>query len=427
MATFYYTAKSQKGETKTGTLEAKDKHALAQALRIKGYILTSARSLKEEEPALGPLRSLPRGKAGEASGPAKGRKKSIFKISFGRISLVDKLMFARHLAVMIGAGFSLNQGLELLVKQTENQKFKGIIKKLVDDIKKGKTLAESMAKYPRVFNGFFVSMIGVGEKGGSLEEVLKILARYLKREHDLKSRVRGAMFYPIIILVAMTGIGILMMLMVVPKLMVIFEEMNVELPVTTQILIKISKFLGSYFYIGVIAFLVLAFILVKFYRSKTVKRTFGYLALKVPIFGKIVQKVNCARFARSFASLTKSGLPIIESLKTTSQTLGNIFYSNSLIEASESIKKGKKIQESLEGHRKLYPVLVIQMIGVGEQTGELSGIMERLADFYEEEVKNITDNLASVIEPILMIILGGAVGFFAISMIQPMYSMMGTL
>jgi type IV pilus assembly protein PilC len=180
-------------------------------------------------------------------------------------------------------------------------------------------------------------------------------------------------------------------------------------------------------YIGVIVFLVLAFILIKFYRSKAGKRVFGYISLRIPIFGKIVQKVNCARFARSFASLVKSGLPVVESLTTTSKTLGNIFYSNSLIEASESIKKGKKIQESLERHRELYPVLVVQMIGVGEQTGELSGIMERLADFYEEEVKNITDNLASVIEPILMIILGGAVGFFAISMIQPMYSMMGTI
>lgn len=409
MPTFYYTAKDQKGKTKSGTLEAKDERILARTLRNEGYILTSAKSLEVEEK----------------------RKKGILQISlkglFRRVSLVDKLMFTRHLAVMIGAGFSLHQGLEVLAKQTENQFFKKILNSLVENLKKGQTLAESLAKYPRIFNEFFISMVEIGEKGGNLEEVLKILTQHLRREHDLRSKIRGAMFYPAVILVAMIGIVTLMLLLVVPKLTAIFEEMDVELPLTTQILIGISKFLSSYFYLGAIVFLILIVVLVKSARTKKGKQMLSSIFLKIPLIGKIVKKINCARFARSLSSLIESGVPIVESLKITSRTVGNTFYSESLIKTAEEVKKGKKIQESLEQYRKLYPVLVSQMIGVGEQTGELSDIMKRLADFYEEEVKNITENLTSVIEPILMIILGGAVAFFAISMIQPMYSMMGTL
>ncbi len=410
MATFYYTAKSSDNETKAGTMEAKDEHALARALRKKGYVLTSTKNLTKEE---------------------KKKKKGVLQISLGgifnRVSLVNKLMFTRHLAVMIGAGFSLHQGLEVLAKQTENQNFEKILNKLVESLKKGQTLADSLAKYPRVFNEFFVSMISVGEKGGSLEEVLKILARHMKREHVLRSKIKGAMFYPIIILVAMIGIAILMMLAVVPKLTAIFTEMNVELPMATKVLIGISSFLSNYFYIVVIVFLVGIFILIKFFRTEQGKRIVSLIFLKAPLFGKITKKINCARFARSFSSLMKSGVPVVESLKITSRTMGNVFYRDSLIQAADEIKKGKKIQESLEKHKDIYPVLVSQMIGVGEQTGELADIIDRLADFYEEEVKNITENLTSVIEPILMIILGGAVAFFAISMIQPMYSMMGTI
>jgi len=235
------------------------------------------------------------------------------------------------------------------------------------------------------------------------------------------------MFYPVVILVAMVGIAILMMLVVIPKLTAIFKEMNVELPLTTKLLIQFSGFLSNYFYIGAIALVVLIVILGKFLRTEKGKQILSLIYLKLPLFGKITKKINCARFSRSLSSLIESGVPIIESLKVSSQTITNTFYSDSLMKIADEVQKGKKIQECLEGYGKLYPVLVSQMIGVGEQTGELSNILERLADFYEEEVKNITDNLASIIEPVLMILLGGAVAFFAISIIQPMYSMMGTL
>lgn len=406
MPTFYYTAKSQDGKTKKGSMEAKDKHGLAQVLRQKGFILTSAQSLEEkkQEKKIALLDKL--------------------KGFLGRASLVEKLIFTRHLGVMIGAGFSLHKALETLARQTPNQNFRKIINDLVTRIKKGESLADSLSHYPKVFNDFFISMIRVGEKGGNLEEVLKILAQYLKKEHAFRSKVRGAMVYPAVILVAMIGIGILMMIMVVPKITAMFEELEVDLPITTQILIGISKFLSNYFYMGVIAFLILIVALFKLLRTKKGKYILSWIFLKFPFLNKMTKKINCARFARSFSSLMESGVPIIECLNITSQTVGNVFYTNSLNEIAIEVKKGKRLQESLENYKEIYPILVSQMIGVGEETGELSNIMARLADFYEEEVTNITDNLTSIIEPVLMIILGAIVAFFAISMIQPMYSMM---
>jgi len=409
MPNFYYSAKNQAGETKTGTLEAKDESSLAQALRQEGFILTSAKNLEIDSP----------------------KSKTSFRIKiksiFGRVSMVEKLMFTRHLAVMIGAGFSLHKGLEVLAQQTENKAFKKIINDIVTRIKKGETLADSMEKYPKVFNKFFVSMVRIGEKSGNLEDVLKNLAQYLKKEHDFISKVRNAMVYPAVIVIAMVIIGTLMMVMVVPKITAMFVELNVQLPITTRVLIFITKILTKYFVIAAIVLVILVFVAIKFFKTRKGKRFLSLVFLKLPVLRKITQKMNCARLARSFSSLIESGVPIVESLTITSETLGNFFFSQSLLEIATEVKKGKNIQESLDKYKNLYPPLVVQMTGVGEQTGELGGIMIRLADFYEEEVSNITENLASIIEPVLMIIIGAAVGFFAVSMIQPMYSMMGNL
>jgi type IV pilus assembly protein PilC len=294
----------------------------------------------------------------------------------------------------------------------------------VERIKRGEAFADSLANYPKVFNNFYISMIRVGEKGGTLEEVLKILAQHLKKDHEFRSKVFGAMIYPAVILIAMTGIGILMMILVMPKIISIFEELKVNLPLTTQILIAITKFLNHYFYIGAMVIVLLVVFIIKAIKTPKGKQIMGWLGIRTPFLKKILKKINCARFARSFSSLMKSGVAIVESLNISAQTLSNFFYIESLLQAGIEVKKGKRLQESLEKYPELYPVLVGQMIGVGEETGELENIMEKLAEFYEEEVTNITDNLASIIEPVLMIILGVAVGFFAISMIQPMYSMM---
>jgi len=405
MSKFYYFAKSHAGKDETGILEAKDEQDLARILREKNLILVSSKILEEEKIRKNPL--------------INGLKGIL-----NRISLVEKLMFTRNLAVVVSAGFSLHRGLEMLVKQTENSGFKRIIADLVERIKRGEAFADSLTVHHKVFDNFFVSMVRVGEKGGTLEEVLKILSQHLKKEHEFRSKVIGAMVYPAVILVAMAGVGILMMLVVMPKLTAMFEELNVNLPITTQILIIVSKFLSKYSYIGAIILLGAIIALIKSVRTQKGKQVISWITIKIPFFNKIVKKINCARFARSFYSLMKSGVSIVESLNISAQTLGNFFYSKALVDIGTGVKEGKKLQELLEKYNDLFPVLVGQMVGVGEETGELSEIMEKLADFYEEEVTNITDNLTSIIEPVLMIVLGAIVAFFAISMIQPMYSMM---
>jgi len=405
MPIFYYTSKSQDGKIKSGTMEAKNKSSLAQVLRQKGFLLTSIRILEQ----------------------GKKQKKDIFKEKlkgiFKRVSLVEKLMFTRNLSVMIAAGFSLHRALEVLAKQAKNASFEKVINNIIVSIKKGESFAETLTKYPKIFNGFFINMVRVGEKGGKLEEVLKNLAAYLKKEHDFRTKVKGAMAYPAVILIAMVLIGALMMIVVVPKITAMFEELGTDLPISTQIIMGISNFLKDNLLLGAGILIIIIFLLFKFFKTKKGKYVVSWIFLNFPFFKKLTRKINSARFARSLSSLIESGVPIVEALVISSKTVNNVFYSESLMQISTEVKKGTNLKESLEKYD-IYPILVSQMIGVGEETGELSSIINRLADFYEEEVKNITDNLTSIIEPILMLVIGAAIGFFAVSMIQPMYSMM---
>lgn len=408
MPIFFYTAKTLDGKNETGTIEAKDDHNLAQILREKNLVLTSFQVPDEKNIKKSPLINKLKG-------------------IFNRVSLVEKLMFTRHLGVMIGSGFSLHRALETMVKQTDNPGFKKIINDLVTRVKRGESFADALASHPKVFNNFYASMVRVGEKGGNLQEVLKILAQYLKKEHDFVSKVRGAMIYPAVIVAAMLIIGVIMMVAVLPKIMSMFKEIKVDLPFTTRIVMAISDFMSENFVIGIVVIAVLVFAAIKFAKTSKGKKLIGSVLIKTPFINKLIQKMNCARFSRSFSSLMSSGVSMVESLTITSQTLDNYFYSKSLMEMTEGIKKGKSLHELMQGYEEIYPVLVSQMIAIGEETGELSDIVNRLADFYEEEVTNITNNLTSIIEPVLMIIIGAVVGFFAVSMVQPMYSMMNAL
>ncbi len=412
MAKFLYQAKSFKGDVKTGSIEAKDKHQVAQLLREEGYVLISA--------------SLLGGKA------KKGAKASRFDLNditggFFGVGLVERMMFARHLSVMVGAGLSLDRALTVLAEQTPNKKFKHIISRVEEDVRKGNTFADALARHPKEFNELFVSMIRVGEESGTMEDVLKVLARQMKKDHDLVSRVRGAMIYPAVIITVMIGIGILMMILVVPRLAETFEDLGVELPITTRIIIGLGTFLAGNVIMVFIAIPVFLFTLKKLVSSKQGKLFIDWGVLRFPLISGIVKKVNAARFARTLSSLTRSGVPIVRSLEILADTLTNHYYKDSIVDSIQKVKKGEALNKSIAAYPKLYPPLVVQMVAVGEETGALSEIMQRLASFYEGEVENITRNMSSIIEPILMVIIGGAVGFFAVSMIQPMYSVLESI
>jgi len=408
MPVFIYSAKSNTGEVKTGSQEAATETELAHVLREQGFILTSVHP------------------AGQSPLVSRRRFSELLP-SLLFIPLAEKMIFARHLSVMIGAGLSLNRSLEILGLQTKNKGFAKIIRSLGEDVKKGLPLADALNKHPQVFSELFVNMVKVGETSGNLEGVLKILAYQMEREHELISKVKSAFTYPAVIMVVMLGIGFLMMVMVVPKLTQIFIEMNTELPFSTQLVILISDILSQHWLASLVA-LVLLIVLFRFtLKTKSGKSYFDWLLLHLPILGEINKKVNSARLARTLGALIESSVPIVQSIQIVAGTLGNSLFRQSLAESASVVQKGTPLSKAIEGYTQLYPPMVGQMIEVGEETGTLGNILGKLADFYEDEVNNVTKNLASIIEPVLMVLIGGAVAFFAISMIQPMYSIMQTI
>lgn len=399
MPVYFYVAKNLKGEVKSGEIEGKDEHQIAENLREEGYFLTAIQK-KEEE---------------------KERK---FKMpSFGGISLKDKMMFARHLGIMLSSGLSLPKALNIISNQTKNKKFKSILGKLEEEVKMGNSLADSLVKHP-VFDELSVNMIRVGEVGGNLEEVLRLLADQLEKEHSLLSRVKGAMYYPSVILLVMIGIGVAMMMFVVPKLTTVFEDIQTTLPLSTRLIIAVSGYMAAHQITVGLILIGIAAVLVLFFKSSFGKKFSSLIFTKLPVIKKMMIKVNNARFARIYSSLTRSGVPVVESLKIISRTLTNNLYKNAFLEISEGVQKGKTLHEELARFPQLFPILTIQMTEVGEETGKTADVLTNLASFYEEEIDQMTKNLSSIIEPVLMVIIGVAVGFFAISMILPMYSIM---
>jgi len=394
---------------KTGSLEAKDKREVSKKLHEEGFVLISATEATSKK------------------GQKKSKEFSFDLPFFGGVKLTEKMMFARHLAVMIGAGLSLDRALSVLSDQTQNKEFKKVISQVEDSIRRGEAFADSLEKHPKVFNELFVNMVRVGEESGTLENVLKVLARQMKKDHEIISSVRGAMIYPAIIISVMFGIGILMMILVVPRLSEVFSDLEVELPFTTRVIIAIGEFAAANSILVLIAIVAFVVGLRFFVASRNGKRVLDWVTLNAPIISNITKQVNAARFSRTLSSLTKSGVPILRSLEILSGTLTNHYYKESIAQATQDIKKGEPLHSTLEKYKELYPPIVVQMVAVGEETGALAEIMQRLAVFYETEVTNITRNLSSIIEPVLMVVIGAAVGFFAISMIQPMYSMMGSI
>jgi len=401
MPNFFYTAKSVQGDTKSGFQEAKDEHHLSQILHGQGLILIKADSEDSRKRGGG--------------------------FSFLGIPLSEKMFFTRNLQVMINAGVPLPRALDILSGLTKSGKFRKVLGEIRENITKGNSFSDSLSKYPDVFSGLFQSMVKVGEETGGLENSLKVLSLQMEREYELKSKVKGAMVYPAVILAAMVGIGILMLIMVVPKLAATFEELGVELPLTTRIVIGIAAFVTQKWYLALVVIFLAIFAIWRLTKTSLGKKAIDTLLLKLPIISPMVKNTNSAYTTRALSSLVSTGVPLPRSLEITSQTLNNVYYRNALNEAAEKVRKGLKLSEALKPYDKIYSSIVIQMVSIGEETGETSGILGKLADFYEEEVSNMTKNLASVIEPILMLIIGGVVGFFAVSMIQPMYSMLGAI
>jgi type IV pilus assembly protein PilC len=337
------------------------------------------------------------------------------------------MMFTRNLQVMVSAGISLPRAIRTLSLQTKNKNFQQILLEVAEEINKGNSLSDALIKYPNFFSELFQSMIKVGEESGTLEEVLKVLTRQMERDYELKSKIKGALIYPAVIVCAMIGIGVLMLVMVVPKLAATFEELGAELPPTTRFVIGLGTFLAQKWFIVILIIAIVVFILRLSLKTKNGKKILDGLVLKLPAISSLIKKTNSASTSRTLSSLISSGVPLLRSLEIISGTLGNFYFHQAIADSIEKVRKGQKLSEALSSYQNLYPPLVIQMLEVGEETGETAEILGKLSDFFEDEVANTTKNLSAVIEPVMMLLIGGAVGFFAISMIQPMYSMLGAI
>ncbi len=404
MPIYYYTAKSIKGEDKSGVLEAESKGEIARILRQEGYILISANSKKEI---------------------TRTKIEINFLNKLKRIPLKEKLFFIKNLKLMISVGVSLVKILKLLAEQSKNIKFKNVLLEVEKNVSQGKNFSDALSMHPSVFSELFCNMIKVGEESGTLEEVLSNLTIQMEREYNLRSKIKGAMVYPIVIFCTMIGIGILMMIIVVPQLAETFKELEIVLPLSTRIIIGIGDFLAQNLVFIISLILIAPFLLKSFFKIKKIKKIIDGIFLKIPGISSFIKKINIAFTTRTLGSLIASGVPIVKSLEILSQTLENFYFKQAIIQVAKDVQRGISFSKALKPYQNLYFPIIIQGVEVGEETGETSSILSHLAVFYEEEISDILKNLSSIIEPVLMVVIGVAVGFFAVSMIQPMFGMLG--
>lgn len=397
---FEYKAKKMSGEETSGTMEVASKNELAHKLREMGFV---------------PILAREKGKEGQQDS---------FLSKIGFISSADKIMFSRNLSVMMAAGLPVTRALEILSRQTANKIFSRAIVALMDEARKGNPLSEAMKNYPKIFSKLFIAMVKTGEESGQLSGALDIAGQQLEKDHTLVKRIRGAMMYPSIIVTAMILIGIFMFIYVVPTLVATFSGLKMKLPLSTRVIIFISDIIAGHLYLFIIVLSAVVFALIWFIRTEMGRMFLSNILLRTPLISSIVKKINSARTSRTLAAMISSGVNIVEALTITKDVLQNGKYKKVLDLAIGDVQKGVPISNAFKNASGLYPVLLGEMIAVGEETGKISEMLGRLADFYEEEVAEATKNLTTIIEPILMVFIGAAVGLFAFSMISPMYSMM---
>lgn len=389
-------------ERVTGTAEAADRFALSRALKADGLTVISAEEAKS------------------------GSSRNWFawlNSKFSTLSMKERIFFANNMAEMLEAGLPLSRALKVSGRQTKNPKMRAIVEGLRTDVDQGGSFAGALNKYPALFPETSNAMIEAGERSGRIPESLRLIGTQMMKTYKLRKRVKGAMIYPAIIIGAMILIAVLMMIYVVPTLASTFEELGAELPATTKLIIFASDLLMNH-YIGLIIGIIT--VVVAFWYSGKVppiKRFYAWLVLHMPVFGGISKKANSALTARTLSSLLLSGVDIVQALEITKKVVGNVYFRDIIAEASVEMPKGKSLSSifSRPDVEKIYPPFMAEMITVGEETGKLPEMLTKLAVFYEGEVDAVVKDLSTIIEPFIMLLVGLGVGFFALSMIQPIY------
>jgi type IV pilus assembly protein PilC len=404
MAKFTYTAERLGGEIYTGTAQARDRFELYTIVKREGGHIVS---VSEEG---GHLLSI-----------------KYWNAKFTTVKEYDKVLFARNLGAMLTAGLPLTRALSVMERQIRNPKLSSVMQQLSSDVRRGATLHEALAKFPRLFSDLFVAMVRAGEEGGGLPDALSVVSEQMERMHQLKKKIRGALIYPSIIVIAIIGIGVLMMIYVVPTLAQTFEEMGAALPASTQFVITLSNFLVEYTFLAVGGGILLLGLLIAALRTAPGKRVLDFTIIHMPLIGVMVREVNAARTSRTLSALLSSGVDVLASLEITGQVVQNSYFRKVVKDAGGRVSKGEPLSAAFVQREDLYPAFVGEMMAVGEETGALAEMLKRLALYYEDEVDRKTKDMSTIIEPFLMVIIGAAVGFFAVSMITPIYSLSSTI
>jgi len=401
MTLYKYKAKNLGGSNEVGQVEASSKEIAANLLVRKQLFVTEIRPASEDLE---------------------------FKIPFlqPKVNLKDKIIFTEQLAVMVRSGLSLVSALKSLRGETSSRELGRCLDKIIIDVEGGKKFSESLAKFPLIFDQIYISIVDSGEQSGKLEESLKRLATQMDKSYDLVSKVRGALIYPAVVMFALVGVAVFVLVFILPKMKSIFVDSGVAMPAITKVIMGMGDFISQYWLwliLGLIAFVIS---IVLFGKTKTGQSIGDHLKLKIPIFGSLFKKAYMANFTRTFASLSASGLPVMDIFKTVKSVIPNIHYQKDIEAVAKKVENGILISRALH-ESKLFPSMVGQLALVGEKSGQMSDIFDTLADYYEREVENTTKNLSSLIEPVMMIVLGAGIGVLAIAVLQPIYGMVGAV
>lgn len=404
MAKFVYEGEDDSGKRVRETVVAEDRYAVYDIARTNGHTVSSVT---------------------EANGllPGVGRF-DMEKINawLGKVKQDELVMVTRNLGSMLDAGLTITRALSVIERQSKNAKLKATVKDIIDRINKGGQFYESLSNHPKVFDDLYIAMIRAGEEAGNLSESLRTLAVQMERSTNLKKKIKGAMMYPSIVVTVMVIIGILMMIFVLPSITGIFKQMGTELPGTTRALIATSDFLvaNTILALGCIVGFVIG--MVYALKSRLGKVATSWLVTRLPVIGTMAKETNAARTARTLSSLLNSGVDVIQALEITEEVVQNVFYRRVIRAARDKVEKGTALSEVFIERNDLYPILVGEMILVGEETGSIAKMLGELAQFYETEVERKTKDLSTIIEPLLMVVIGTGVGFFALALIAPIYS-----
>jgi type IV pilus assembly protein PilC len=412
MATYNYVAKDALGKVITGTSEAENETILVRRLREKGYWVQKVNAARV---------SVAKPVAASKSGPS-------LLASFGRVSGRDLAIFCRQFATMIDAGVSLVRCLAVLEEQTGSARLRQIIREIQVSVESGETLSRAVSRWPNIFSNLFVGLIRAGEVGGVLDEALNRLAVFMEENERLRRKIKSAMTYPVLVLIFAAGVVIGLVTFVLPQFIKVFNDLGIgdKLPVMTRIMVQVSNFLTTKWYMMILTIVVFTIVYSAYKRTRVGRRHMDFLKLKMPVFGKLNHKICIARFARTLSTLLVSGVPILQALETVAGAVDNEIMADAILASRAAIREGEQIGDPLQ-RSGMFPPMVVQMVAIGEETGSLDQMLSKIADFYESEVDATLAGLTAALEPILIIVLGGVVGFIVIAMFLPLITAVQSL